>query len=132
MAKQRSGQVEIRTASREDLAAFSDKSKGPTAKAGVAEIDGKTVALGGLAFFMGRWVGFLDINQEGRDYLAKNLFVKVAMIRAVRTKLSEARRDGVRFIYAEPDADIPRAPEFLSAQGFSAVPLSHNLYRWRA
>ena len=96
----------------------------------VGEVDGKAVALGGFALVKGRWVGFIDITEEGRELLKKNMYVRAALIRAAVTGLREARRMGVRFVYADADMRFPRADEMLEKLGFHVDPRSQVLYRW--
>ena len=105
--------VVSRPATREDILAFSSVVKWPTAKAWVGEIDGDVVALGGFALLKGRWVGFLDVTEIGRDYLKKSLGVRAALIRVVVEGLRDARAMGVRYIYAEADTQFPGACELL-------------------
>jgi RimJ/RimL family protein N-acetyltransferase len=124
------GQVVVRPATREDIAAFSPLEGKPTLKAWLAEIDDEAVALGGLALVKGRWIGFLDITERGRDCLKRNLGVRVAMIRAVFMVLSEAKKQGVRYIYAQADTNFPKAAELLEKFGFSLDPRSQFFHRW--
>ena len=124
------GQVVSRPATREDILAFSAVVKWPTAKAWVGEIDGEVVSLGGFALIRGRWIGFLDVTEKGREYLGKNLGVKVALIRVMSDALREARRMGIKYIYAEADTQFPKAAELLLRMGFHLDPRSKQLYRW--
>jgi hypothetical protein len=127
----RRGQVISRPATREDIVAFSAVVKWPTAKAWIAEIDSEVVALGGFALLKGRWVGFLDVTENGREYLENSLMVKVAMIRAMMEGMREAKRMGVRYVYAQADTQFPKARELLERMGFHVDPRSPELHRWK-
>jgi RimJ/RimL family protein N-acetyltransferase len=125
------GRVVSRPATREDILAFSSVVKWPTAKAWIGEIDGEVVALGGLALLRGRWIGFIDVTEKGRDYLTKSLGVRAAMIRAMTEGLREAKRMGIRYIYAEADTQFPKARELIERMGFHIDPKSQVLHRWK-
>jgi hypothetical protein len=127
----RRGQVISRPATREDIVAFSAVVKWPTAKAWIAEIDGEVVALGGFAIMRGRYIGFLDVTENGREYLEKSLMVKAAMIRAMMGGMREAKRMGVRYVYAQADTQFPKARELLERMGFHVDPRSPELHRWK-
>lgn len=89
------------------------------------------IALGGLALIKGRWVGFLDVTEAGREYLQKSLMVKAALIRVIVEGLREARAVGIRYIYAEADMQFTGARELLERMGFHLDPRSACLYRWK-
>lgn len=124
--------VITRPATRDDIAAFALPAGviTPTVKGWVGEVDGKAVALGGFALVKGRWIGFMDVTEEGRGLLAKNMYVRAALLRTAVTALREARKVGIRFIYAEADMRFPRADELLEKIGFHIDPRSEYLYRW--
>lgn len=124
------GQVVSRPATREDILAFSSVVQWPTAKAWIGEIDGEVIALGGLALAKGRWIGFIDITEAGRDYLAKSLGVRAAMIRAMTEGMREAKRMGIRYVYAQADTQFPKARELIERMGFHVDPRSPELHRW--
>ena len=125
-------QVQLRPATRDDLEAFSDMKNKPTAKAWVGEVDGEVLAIGGLALVRGRWIGFFDITPEARKRINQNMMVRVAWIRAFRLGLDEARKMGIRFLYAHADIEEhPQAREFLERFGFEPDPRSDQYYRWR-
>jgi hypothetical protein len=126
----RQGQVISRPATREDIVAFSSVVKWPTAKAWVGEIDGEVVALGGFACIRGRWIGFIDVTESGREYLAKSLGVRTAMIRVMVESLREAKAMGIRYIYAQADTQFPKARELIERMGFHVDPRSPELHRW--
>lgn len=94
-------------------------------KAWVMELDGKIVALGGVAYLCGRWYAFFDYQEEASNY-------KIKMLRAIKSGMDEMRRDGVKFIYAEADTDKPKAIKLLTSLGFEHDPITQYLYRWRA
>lgn len=120
-----SEQVILRPATREDLDAFSNMTGKPTIKAIVAEINGKIIAVGGLAYGKGRWYSFCDLTPEARKY-------KMRIARTARRIFDEARRSGIKYIYAEADTREPRAVAWLTSLGFELDPRSQHLYRWKA
>ncbi len=122
--------VTVRPATREDIATFAKDMEAPTLRGWVGEVDGKSMALGGFACAKGRWIGFLDVTEEGRGLLKKNMYVRAALIRAAVTALREARKQGIRFLYAKADMNYPRADEMLEKLGFHIDPRSQTLYRW--
>jgi hypothetical protein len=132
--KESDGKVIRRPATREDIRAFAeatDTPTTPTAKAWVGEIDGKVVALGGFARGAdGRYIGFVDVTPEGRELLKKNMYVRAAFLRAAVESLREAKRAGLRFVYAKADMDQNRADELLMKLGFDQDPRTGYLYRW--
>lgn len=113
----------IRPATLADIEAFSPTQMKPTLKAWVGEVDGKIIGLGGFAFSGGRWFGFCDLNEEARKY-------KLTIARTARMVMEEAKKQGIRFVYAEVDKDIPGAARWLKSLGFSLDPRSLSLYRW--
>lgn len=113
----------IRPATREDIDAFSDLTNKPTTKAVVAELDGKIIALGGIATHQGRWYGFVDLTEEMRPH-------KMTIMRAAKRFLADSKRDGVKYIYAEVSPVEPRAEAWLTSLGFSLDLRSGRLYRW--
>lgn len=115
----------VRPASREDIEAFSDMPQKPTLRAWAGEIDGRIVALGGFAFTNGRWLGFCDLTEEARKH-------KFAIARTAKRVLAEARKQGIRFVYAEADPTEPGARRWLASLGFTIDPRSKHLYRWKA
>lgn len=117
--------MKVRPATREDIEAFSDIPNKPTLKAWVGEVDGEIVALGGFAFSKGRWFGFCDLKDEARRY-------KMTIARAAKMIIAEAKKQGIRFIYAEADKDEPSAVRWLTSLGFAVDPRTAFLYRWRA
>lgn len=117
--------MKVRPATRDDIEAFSDLPDKPTLRAWAGEVDGKIVALGGFAFSHGRWFGFVDLTDEARKH-------KFTIARAAKMVLSEAKRQGIKFIYAEADPNEPGARRWLASLGFTVDPRTLYLYRWRA
>jgi hypothetical protein len=115
----------VRPASADDIAAFSNMPGKPTIRAMALVIDDEVVGLGGVAFMQSRWLGFVDLKPEARQY-------KTTIARAAIRFLAELRRDGVRFIYVQRDEDEPRAGLWLASLGFEIDPRSQQLLRWKA
>lgn len=117
--------ITVRPATAEDIAAFSDLANKPTVRAWIGELDGTIIALGGIALVKGRWIAFVDLTEAARPY-------KMTIARTAIRFLEQARRDGIKFIYADMDANEPSAPRWLASLGFTLDPRSQHLYRWRA
>lgn len=115
----------VRPATRSDIAAFSDLANKPTVRAWIGELDGAIIALGGIALVKGRWIAFVDLTEAARPY-------KMTIARTAIRFLEAARRDGIRFIYAERDVNEPSAERWLTSLGFTIDPRSEYLFRWRA
>lgn len=98
----------------------------PSMKAWAGKVDGKPVALGGLARDAeGRWIAFFDITDEARAY-------KRAIVRTGRLVMQEARKMNLRFVYAMPDCEEPLALKWLGRLGFEPDPRSGGvLMRWK-
>src|SRR3990167_9902397 len=107
--------VMVRLATKADIDAFSDMAGKPTVKAWAGEVDGKIIGIGGLAFAKGRWFAFCDLTEEARPH-------KMTIMRTAKRLFAEARRDGIKFIYAEASPDEPRSIEWLSSLGFIVDP----------
>lgn len=110
---------------RADINAFSVMPEKPTVRAWVAELDGRIVGIGGIAREQGRWFAFIDLEDEARPY-------KVHIARSARRFLDQARRDGIRFIYAEVNHTDPRALLWLFSLGFEFDERSKHFHRWTA
>lgn len=118
----------IREASRADIERFSRFSKLATLRAWVGDLDGELIGLGGLAFIRGRWFAFLDLKDgalEGRGH-------KMALMRAARNIIAEARRMGIRLVYVQPDEKYPGAVKWLMSLGFTRDTRDPHIYRWKA
>lgn len=127
--------ITVRPATVADIEAFPRKDRSqivPTLKGWVAEVDGKTVGLGGLASGSGRWIAFLDLTEQGRELVAAHMFARLALVRAARMVLDDARAQGIRFVYADADTTRPRAAELLERLGFEFDVRSDRFYRWSA
>lgn len=94
-------------------------------KAWVGEVDGKIVGMGGLALSHGRWFAFCDLKDEARKY-------KMAIVRAGRDIMADARSMGIPFVYAEADVDEPMAMKWMRSLGFEIDERSGFLMKWRA
>ena len=117
--------VVVRPATKEDIDTFSDMTGKPTTKAFVAELDGRIIALWGIALVRGRWFVFCDLTEESRPY-------KMTMMRAGKRLIAEARRSGIQYIYADADTNEPGSIAWLHSLGFILDPRSQHFYRWSA
>lgn len=115
--------VVIRPATRPDIDAFSSMSGKPSIKAVCMEKDGRIIALGGIAYAKGRWIGFCDLAPEARHH-------KMHIMLGARRFMAEARKSGVRYIYAAADPHESRSILWLKSLGFHLDPRSGVLYRW--
>lgn len=115
----------VRTASREDIAAFTEDENRPTLRAWCADLDGRIIALGGVAIVKGRYIGFVDLLDEMRPY-------RMHIMRSAIRFLDQARRDGIRYIYADADLREKNSVAWLTRLGFERDPRSRFLYRWKA
>ena len=127
------GRVLVRPATPEDIAstalAYNMRSI-PTMKAWVGEVDGVRVGVGGIWLLAGRWILFIDITAHGRALLGKNLYVRAALVRAAVTALREAKRIGIRFVYASAEQPYPRSEDLLLKLGFAVDHRAPGWYRW--
>lgn len=96
----------------------------PTMKALVAEVDGRILGFAGLGVIKGRYYAFCDLTSEQ----AKPYRTRIA--RTAQRFFSEARAQGIRFIYAATDQNEPGAARWLTSLGFRPDPLHPDLYRW--
>jgi hypothetical protein len=116
----------VRPATADDIAAFyGEDDPRPTVLAWAGEVDGKVLGIGGLAFAQGWWFGFCDISAEGRRY-------KVTIAKMARMIMAEAQARGIRYVYADADANEPMAVRWLRSLGFDIDPRSNLYYRWKA
>lgn len=115
----------IRNATAEDINAYSAMAEKPTIKAMALIVDGEVLGLGGVAMIAGRWLGFVDLKDEARQY-------KTTIARAAIRFLADLRRDGVRYIYVQRDESEPRAGIWLASLGFETDSRTPHLLRWRA
>jgi hypothetical protein len=124
-------QVTVRPAHKEDITTFAGELKAPTLRGWVGEVDGKVMALGGLAIVGGRHIAFLDVTDEGRNLLKSSLHVRKALIRTARMVMEDARNRGVRFAFAEAEMKYQLADKMLEHLGFKPDPRAPDLYRWK-
>lgn len=113
----------IRPATRADIEAYSSQPDKMSIRALAMELDGRIIGLGGIALSGGRWLAFCDLKPEARRY-------KMRIARAARRFLADARRGGIRYIYAGRDEAELRSLAWLTSLGFSLDPKSQTLYRW--
>lgn len=84
-------------------------------RATAAEIDGKLLGVGGLAFLPDGTVGaFVHVADEARKY-------KIAMHRAGLQTMADARALGLQRVVALADKDIERAVPWLERLGFKKM-----------
>ncbi len=114
--------MQVRPATAEDIALFSDAS--PTFRAWVGVVSGKVVGLSGLVRVRGRWFIFCDLTDEAKKY-------KMTIARNAHRVMDEVRKMGIQFVYARIDENEPRAITWITTLGFEPDPRS-DLYRWRA
>ena len=75
----------IRPATKADLLAFRPDDKWPTVTATAAEVDGKLVAIGGLAYDHGRVLAFCELTDAARPY-------QLTLWRQMRRVVDEAKQ----------------------------------------
>ena len=95
----------------------------PTVRALCIESDGEIVALGGLAFSQSRWIMFCDVTEKGRRF-------KVALVKASKRLVEEARLMGIRYVYAAADPNEVNSVRWMTSLGFKVDPRTPSLYRW--
>ena len=122
--RQALSKVIVRPATREDIEAFSAAPQKPTMKAWVGELDGRLIGIGGLAFSHGRWFVFCDLTDEARQY-------KVTIAKTALTVMKEARRMGLKYVYAEIEDEEPAALRWQRSLGFELDERSGFLMKWR-
>lgn len=117
--------VKVEAATVEDILLFARDMAAPTLRAWAGKEDGETIALFGLARGQdGRWEAFFNITDRARPY-------KVLIGIAGRAMMREARKMGLRYVYAVPDENEPTAVEWLTSLGFEPDPRSGTLMRWK-
>lgn len=116
--------VEIGPAGPEDIAYFA-RGDWPTMRAWVGKEDGEPIALFGFSRNTdARWVAFFDITDKARRH--KKLIVKTG-----RMLMDEARRMGLRYVYAQPDENEIMARRWMRTLGFAEDPRTGgHLMRW--
>lgn len=125
MENEKATRLIVRPAMRADIEAYSKRPQSQTIRAIVAERDGEIIGIGGMYLSRGRWYAFADVPEECRKY-------KITIARAAIRFLDEARRSGIRFVYAVRDEDEPGSLKWLTSLGFEIDPRSMIFFRWRA
>jgi hypothetical protein len=115
----------VRPATRADIESYAGRPSAQTIRAIVGELDGEIIAIGGLAIVKGRYYAFLDLKEEARQY-------KMHIMRTAIRMLTEARRTGVRFIFAEADQSECKSVAWLRRLGFKPDPRSDHLLQWKS
>lgn len=96
----------------------------PTMRAWVGKVEGEPIALFGLARGAdARWYAFFDITDKARPH-------KKAIVRTGKMLMDEARKMGLRYVYAFPDPREPLAERWLQSLGFEFDPRSDARMRW--
>jgi len=111
----------LRPATREDIEKFSPVRNKPSIRAWCMDRDGEILALGGVARIKGRWVAFMDLEPDARPH-------KMKIARGAIRFFSELRKDGIKFVYAQPDLDEPASVRWMTSLGFRPM---NEVYRWR-
>lgn len=125
MENEKATKLLVRPATRQDVEAFAGKPNAQTVRAFVGDLDGKIIAIGGVAVVKGRHYAFLDLDEEARGY-------KMHIMRTALRMMQDASKRGVRFIFAEADQCEPKSDAWLKRLGFETDPRAQNLYRWKA
>jgi len=120
----------VRPATAEDLETYYPGTVRPTIKAWLGEVDGEVIAIGGFAFSQGRWFGFFDIKPDVRETLRTSFAYKKTLVRAAKMIMGEAKRQGIKYIYAEVSKTEHGAGKWLGSLGFLPVP-NTAIHRWR-
>jgi hypothetical protein len=115
------GRIEVRQVTRADLDLFYEEVKYPTVSGYIAILDGKPVALGGLAYAGGYVVAFFDIRDEARPY-------KLHLMAKMKSVMDEAKQKH-RVIIALPDENEPTSRKLLRTMGF--VPGEDYTAAWK-
>jgi len=104
--------AEIEPATAEDISKFSMGQGWPTLRAWVGKEGDEPIALFGLARGSdARWYAFFDITDRARPH-------KKTIVRTGKMLMDEARKMGLRYVYALPDAREPLAERWLRSLGF--------------
>ena len=114
----------VRRATRADILSFSELERNPSTRSWVMEIDGRIVAMGGVALINKRWFAFFDAEDEALPY-------KMTIMRSAIRFLKEQQKSGTRIIYAELDWTKPNAARWMQSLGFELDPVTQYLFRWR-
>lgn len=109
---------EIRPATAEDFEAFYGKAERRTARAYVADLDGKVLAIGGVYYDGANVIAFSSMASEMRQF-------PLTIMRGARKIMDLVRG---RPCWAVADDGYTNAPRLLERLGFSHV--SGRVYRW--
>lgn len=116
--------VSIEPARQEDIKQFARDEGFPTLRAWVGRESGEAIALFGFARQPdGRWYAFFDITDKARRH-------KKQIVRTARMVMEEARKMGLRYVYAQPDPGESLAVRWMQSLGFDHDPRSGTLMRW--
>jgi N-acetylglutamate synthase-like GNAT family acetyltransferase len=118
--------VVLRPAERADFDALLGEPLPHRVRAIAAEIDGRLLGVGGLAFLPDGTVGaFVHANDEARKY-------KVAMHRAGLAAIQMAREAGIRRMVAMADPNIEAAEPWLERLGFKEMTVDNaRVWVWQ-
>ena len=115
----------IRPAVRADFDALTDGPRPYRVRAVAMEVDGRVLAVGGLAYLENGVVGaFMQGLDEARDY-------PVSLHRAGKMMMAEAERLGIRRLVAMADKSVEAAERWMLRFGFK--PEQHDgvtVYVW--
>lgn len=92
-----------------------------TTAAWVGLLDDEPVGIAGLAWVKGKVIAFLDMKPAARP-------LKIAIFKALSTRMLDPIVKERRMIYADPDLTEPNALKFLTRLGFHPV---EGLTLWR-
>ena len=115
----------MRRAAAADFEAFSDHGNALTTLCWCADLDGRVIGLGGFAIVKGRYYAFVDLKPEMRSY-------KMTIMRTARRAMAEARKRGIKFIYAQADTSEKNPVGWMRSLGFDIDPRSPSIFRWKA
>jgi hypothetical protein len=117
------GNPVVRPATAEDINTYFPDMDKPTVRAWVGELDGRLLGIGGFALVKGRWYGFCDLTKEARPY-------KLKIVRTAKMIMNEARKQGIRYLYASLDENERGAKRWVESLGFVQDSRTLHLYRW--
>jgi hypothetical protein len=113
----------VRPATAKDLERYFPGVAKPTVKAWVGELDGELLGIGGVALCEGRWFGFCELTEAARPY-------KLRIARTAKMIMNEARKQGIRYLYASIDENEKGARRWVESLGFAPDQRTLHLYRW--
>ena len=120
--------VKITRATKEDIEGWDfpkiPNGDRPTLIAWVGKLDGRILGFGGLMRTDSRWSAFCEVYEEGRQY-------KYAIARTALRVMKDAKKRGIKFVYADMDPKEDGAKRWAESLGFELDPRSGILYRWR-